>query len=302
MNKLIIFTAALIAAVFTSCTSDEPNINYETTSVNCGFSMIAKYKGKFYNVNGVNNGDTVVYLNKDFNDVYINEISKLPQKAMIVYPDSEGNQIVGYYSSVEELEKDNGISYVTLNSFSEQDITPTRGDTHVTPDEGGDIIGRAILYDDTNYKDRKIIIDISNKATFFYCLHLKSLDGFNDKTSSIRVFNLMTSKYAFSPSGFASTNTDGKVTTGGNLRTCLVGYEDNLVMDSDGKILMTGGDILYCISSRTGSENLETESTAQHQDYKLKNIGWNDKITGVVFCIIAAQDINNTVTPHKSCD
>lgn len=39
--------------------------------------------------------------------------------------------------------------------------------------------------------------------------------------------------------------------------------------------------------------------TATHQDWKLKNIGWNDKISSLVFRIITVQNITNgTYTPH----
>lgn len=48
--------------------------------------------------------------------------------------------------------------------------------------------GRAILYDDTDFKDRTVVIDI-DYDTQWAIPNLKDYDSFNDKTSAIRVFN-----------------------------------------------------------------------------------------------------------------
>lgn len=78
--------------------------------------------------------------------------------------------------------------------------------------------------------------------------------------------------------------------SGSQLRTCLIGYEDSGFK----------GNILYCVASYSSTQDINRPETASHQDYKLKRIGWNDKISSVVFRIINISLINSgTITPHN---
>lgn len=293
MKKFIIHILCCIV-LFTSCTTNEPEFNTNKEKCIGEFSMIVKYKGEYYNVKGIETADSVYYLNEKFNNIYRDEISKLPHKAMITYYDANGNQVVGYYKTVEELEKDNGITYIS-NNYYMQDGYLTKGSndsTKVTP-ESGKIIGRAVLYDDTNYSDRRVIIDVSNE--FFVCPHLKNLGGFNDKTSSIRVYNFHSTCNGYpvniTPPAVSSSNASKYV--------CLIGYEDNLYYNSVGELVHGDCDILYCVAKYTGNDHIKIPNSASHQDYKLKNIGWNDKITAVVLGIISSESIDKTIHPHE---
>lgn len=45
--------------------------------------------------------------------------------------------------------------------------------------------------------------------------------------------------------------------------------------------------------------DINRPETATHQDRRLKNFGWNDKISSVVFRIVTLENIQNgTITAH----
>ena len=68
---------------------------------------------------------------------------------------------------------------------------------------------------------------------------------------------------------------------GKDLRTCLLGYQN----------INYKGDVLYCVSNESGDPN-------PHEDYDLKKIGWNDKISSVEFKIIREDEISEYYPPH----
>ncbi|MDE6191805.1 MAG: hypothetical protein K2G47_09335 [Muribaculum sp.] len=121
-------------------------------------------------------------------------------------------------------------------------------------------------------------------------VYAKDYAGFNDKTSSIRVFNFLDPNTYYKPhvvsSGIPSTlPLPGYL--GSRLRTCLISYEDSNYR----------GKVLYCIADYSSTADMSKPETATHQDRRLKNLGWNDKISSVVFRIVTMQDIEKGIYP-----
>ena len=275
MKKILLLASVVIG--FMSCSNDDVLIEKtnETTNQTKSFTLITKYKDLTYEVPCTLENDSLIYLNQEFNDLYQNEIALIENLAMLTYKDGIGQTVVEYYQSAEELETKSGMIH-----YETQNTSNTKADSRYNP-----LTGRAILYDDTNFKDRTTVIDI-----FHYSHkeipHLKPYNNFNDKTSAIRVFNFLEpNEYYRPPLVFDPL----QEIPGKYLRTCLSGYEhdNNRVR------------VLYCIATYSESANINNPSTATHNDWKLKEIGWNDKITSVKFSVVKVSDINNGIyTPH----
>lgn len=241
------------------------------------FEQTIKYGGNTYQVLCKMENDSLIYLDKEFNSLYMNEISRIPDLATFVYKNERGNDIIEYYTSEKELIKQRNISYFNIQEINEK--MNSRVLDMPNPDAG-----RAILYDDTDFKDRTVILDMD--CDQYPCVvNLKDYANFNDKTSAIRVFNFLEPGKFYRPSyADVMSSVDGS-----QLRTCFIGYEDSGFQ----------GKILYCVATYSKTQNLNDPSTASHQDYKLKNIGWNDKISSCIFRIIHVDLINKgEVTPH----
>lgn len=92
------------------------------------------------------------------------------------------------------------------------------------------------------------------------------------------------------PGSYYNSNpysSSSKTYSGSNLRTCLVGFHN-----SDYK-----GIKLYCISKPSVNETPGLEdSNANHFDYNLRKIGWNDKISSIVFRIIKVELIEGEIS------
>lgn len=242
------------------------------------FSLVIKFEGETYNVPCALENDSLIYLDEDFNALYRAKISQISELAALSYKDEQGNNVLEYYHSGKELEEENGI--FNFNEKIVENNILTKAPLPMPEPKAG----RAILYDDTNFKDRTVVIDIDYDIQYAIP-NLKDYDSFNDKTSAIRVFNFLQPNSWYSPSYAVS----GYSVKGSNLRTCLIGYEDSNY----------GGRKLYCIASYTNGQNLNDPSTASHQDSSLKYLGWNDKISSVVFRIITVDLINSgEFTPH----
>lgn len=273
-----LLSIALMGIVL-SCSNEEIPSKGMADDANEKFSLIIKFEGKTYNVPCALQGDSVVYLDEDFNTLYKSEISRIPNLAALTYQDDNGIDVVEYYRSQKELEKAKHISY--FNEKETNFAISSRADQTMPEPTAG----RAILYDDTNYKDRaiKLNVDLDRYPSIS---NLKDYDNFNDKTSAIRVFNFLNPSKNYKPSYFDIMD---EGTPGSQLRTCLISYED----------INFQGKVLYCVADYTDGQDLSKPETASHQDGRLKNIGWNDKISSVVFRIITISDINSgDITPH----
>lgn len=285
MKKLrILFFASLSAAVFASCSEDSQPLNLVEDTIDLSeyeetFIQNIKYKGVVYRVLcGVKN-DSLEYLDKTFNRLYVNEIALKENLATLALCSDDGNDMIEFYDTASELEDAHEMEYFSADSISEI------GSRALV----GPILGRAIMYDDKDYRDRSIVLDI-NESLMMTIPNLKDYAGFNDKTSSIRVFNFLDPNTYYKPhvvsSGTPSTlPLPGYL--GSRLRTCLISYEDSNYR----------GKVLYCIADYSSTADISKPETATHQDRRLKNLGWNDKISSVVFRIVTMQDIEKGIYP-----
>lgn len=185
MRKLKHFLLILLfVSVFTACSEESQSLDsayempdlseYEET-----FTQNIKYKGMVYRVLcGIRN-DSLEYIDKTFNDLYVNEISLNKNLAMLAQCSDGGDDLIEFYDTASELEDAHNMEVFNTDSIRE-----------IGSRALGTIVGRAILNDDTDFKDRSIILDI-DKDVFITIPNLKDYAGFNDKTSSIRVFNFL---------------------------------------------------------------------------------------------------------------
>lgn len=274
MKKILLLASVIIG--MTSCSNDDVFVEKTNeTNQSKEFTLIAKYKDLTYEVPCTLENDSLIYLDQVFSDLYHNEIALIENLAMLTYKDEKGRNVIEYHKSAQELETKAGISYFN-------DIATNHVDTKFTVQPTA---GRAILYDDTNFKDRETPLDID--YDYMMCIpHLKPYNNFNDKTSAIRVFNFLHPDVYYKPSNDPNYFNN---TLGRHLRTCLIGYEhDNY-----------RGKVLYCVATYSSSADLSIPQTATHNDWKLGEIGWNDKITSVVFRIITTKNIEDGIyTPH----
>lgn len=279
MNVKLFFygTALLSLGLFYSCREDDSVLSEQKTTENQEiFEQTIKFEGEVYHVRCTMQNDSLVYLDKDFEALYKNRISQIPELTTFVYKNQESVNIIEYYSSEKELLEKKGLAYFNIESSP---INNTRAGEDILP-----AAGRAILYDDTNYKDRTVTLNVDYDR-YPSIANLKAYAGFNDKTSAIRVFNFLNPNTYYRPS-YAYPSASVK---GSELRTCLIGYEDSNFQ----------GKKLFCIAEYSSGQNIDAPETASHQDYKLRNIGWNDKISSCVFRIITIGNINDGVyTPH----
>lgn len=283
MKKIIYsFMSLLLMFGLFSCGSDDINENYVDLNSyeEDGFSITAVYKEKVYEVPCKLVNDSLVFLDGEFSQLYNEEIALLPDLARLVYKSDDGkSDVIKFYSDADELKTKSGLSF-----FNEEALGLSLEDSEIlTKGSSVGAAGRCILYDDTNFKDRTVVFD-TWLDSYPSVGHLKPYAGFNDKTSAIRVFNFLQPEVWYGPSYLPNYRVQGK-----NLRTCFIGYEhDNF-----------RGKVLYCVATYSASANDWNPSSATHQDYKLKNLGWNDKITSTVFRIIEARNIGDWVHPHN---
>ncbi len=290
MKNLIKFAAVVMGVIaITACSNDEdvapnqvsnPGIQEEMSE------LIVKYDGKVYKTKVAYRGDSTIYLNEEYADLYANEISKKENLAVLAYRNENDEKVVEYYPSAQDLEEEIGLVKLGDEMTPNINNKTTRGSSvkefHV-PD--GIVTGKAQLWDDKDFGDNSVLVDCSDK--FFSTIsNLKKAAGFNDKASSIRVWNLMSRSKIYEPtynSTMPPTEGFNGAMRGEKLRICLFGYHN------------TGfsGSILYCLSKPTGDPGV-------HEDANLKDIGWNDRISSLALRTVSVESIDNgTIKPHK---
>lgn len=274
MEKLTIFICICFLFLMQSCTSEQDDISsLESEQENSVSNMVVKYDGQIYETVIVEKGDSAVYLNKEYANLYNSEISKLNNLAAVLSYDDAGTAYLEYFNSEKEIKE----QYDFIQSEQKECSTSssqTRGgviDTNL-PGNTYPIIARAELYDDKNFKDTEAIFYAATAWTSV-CDKLKNL-GFNDKTSSIKLFNLMEPNKVYRMGYVTNWDPSHEIHwndhPGNGLRPVLKCYEDSFY----------SGKVLYCIASPTGM-------TSHHTDNDLKKIGWNDKISSVSWCIVS---------------
>lgn len=191
----------------------------------------------------------------------------------LIYLDTEFKELydkeLSQYPNLVTLDcGDNKIAYFSSleEMFKQKGYTLLESNGDASSRALTDLAGRVILWDDTGFKDRSITIDV-NYLQYFACPHLKPAYGFNDKTSALKVWSYIPNN--------TNITVNGQTYNSNNLRIVFLGYEDDNYR----------GKVLCCIPDNNG---------VAHEHSRLKSIGWNDKITAVVFRIIE----NGMYTPH----
>ncbi|MCM1518778.1 MAG: hypothetical protein NC117_09070 [Pseudoflavonifractor sp.] len=211
MKKFVCAVISMMALVLTSCSSEDllPDETEQKVVNNDEFSMIVRYKGNIYNVPCILENDSLIYLDESFNELYNKEISNNPNLAIYATKDENGNDVISYYEDVKTLENDLNVEYMSE-------------DSNYGSRTSRSYVGRAILYDDRGYADRNVILDLYSDAriTIF---SLKEYASFNDKTSSIEVYNYMEPGTTYY---IGDVVNGGRYFRGSELRACLISYED----------------------------------------------------------------------------
>lgn len=293
MKKKHLLSVNLLSILFfTACSANEeptPNFGAENDE-NETFELIIKYDGKTYSEQAHLENDSLVFLDSEFGNFYNSVIKAAPNMAVLTYKDNLDRDVVEYYNNEQQLLKESGLSFFDQTAQAQFE---SRGGESKPVASG--TVGRACLYDDKTFKDRDITLDIPQDL-FIAIPDLKVYDNFNDKASSIRVFNFLQPNHLYSPGNpnHLLDPTDYSE-YGYTLRTCLIGYEDTNY----------GGKKLFCVSREAKSIDLslslEEMKQVYHCDWRLSKIGWNDKISSLVFRIVRVEDVNGTIiVPHPS--
>lgn len=152
------------------------------------------------------------------------------------------------------------------------------------------IIAIGELYDDRNFKDTQLI---SYATTAWACFVPRLKDyGFNDKASSIKVYNKMKKDGSYTmhyiKQGEEYLGQQQRTYKGSELRPVLTCYHN-----SD-----FSGTAIYCVAPLSGSSDV-------HMDYNLKSIGWNDRISSIGWVIVDKFSLidgdNPTYPKHQDC-
>jgi hypothetical protein len=249
LNLFLFFSVFFLGIL--SCNNDAVDlVEIQTDQVE--FTLSATYKGVQYEVPGkLDEHGNPVYLSKEFNDLYQNTLSKFPNLVTMV----TDNNVVEYFESLKEVFSEEGLKILDqMNETNINDVT--------TRYFGG--VGYVQVWDDSNYTDRSLPFPVG-LLTFITITQLRDYENFNDKISSLKIWN-----YVNSPTDII-TDPWGNSRFAANLRVTFVGYEhDNYK-----------GNVLLCLGAPTYNSN------PAHEDPKLGNIGWNDKITAIKVCLTA---------------
>lgn len=273
------------------CSSDkEPDIRDSHEDFMKVSHMIVKFNGNTYETDVKTIGDSVIYLNHEYAEIYSSQISNNPEIATLVHADDSGIYYVEYYSSEKELLQKYEFLHIENSDFS---APQTKGDKIIDlmpTINTSPILARAELYDDKQFDDTRLFAYAT--TTWQNSVAKLSQYGFNDKTSSIKVFNLMDPNRSY---GIQAVNPD----TGAIIfpTTFHSGYVLRPVLKCYHNSNFSGAKI-YCIALRSGQNG-------EHADYNLKNIGWNDRISSIEFLLVYSDSLfegeNPEIPAHPEC-
>lgn len=268
MKKIFILMGLCIMFTMQSCSSESEPMMEEPNEVNIEIShMVVKFGDKIYETDVKTVGDSVQYLNGDYAEVFDTEISKIKDGATLLYTDENGVSYVEYFHSEKELvEKYEFIEQDSLNTLYEFPVTRAKI-IDIKP-SSTPIIAMAELYDDKYFDDTELIV----YATTIEAATIQKLSdiGFNDKASSIKLYNKLNPYETYSMGHLYGSNLiKYQSYLGSQLRPVLTCYHNSFYK----------GAVLYCISSPSGSQIV-------HSDSDLKTIGWNDRISSLKWKIV----------------
>lgn len=275
-----------------SCTTDQEPVSVYGNELDTTIShMVVKYGDRIYETDVKMIGDSVVYLNDEYADIYKTEISKMPDNAAMVSSDESGITYVEYFVSEKELLDKYDCKAMAASSDS-MIVAPTRGGTINLYDYNrpATVLANAEMYDDKNFKDTQLL----TYATDSWQNSVPKLStlGFNDKCSSIKVYNRMSPKIEYRVFYYELQNGvltgNWRIHRGSELRPVLKCYHNSNY----------SGSVIYCIAPVTGSTDI-------HSDTNLKSIDWNDRISSIEWLLVynfsVFQGENPEIPAHKPC-
>lgn len=291
MKKIPILLWACLLVIIQSCSSQEEPISCQEQVKTRTSHLVIKFDNQIYETDVVTVGDSTVYLNQEYAEVYRTKIATNPNVAAVMSSEDDGTICLEYFPNEKELV--NSYAFMGLEEKENPTAnTATRGGTidMWPPNTYGTILAVAELYDDRNFKDTRLI----SYATTTWATAIPRLTelGFNDKCSSIKVFNKMQPGTAYTISYLLSGNVTGfpqqKTIYGSGIRPVLKCFHNSKY----------SGAVIYCIGTPTGS-------ATDHLDYNLKNIGWNDRISAIAWLLVydfdAFKGDNPEIPAHGDC-
>lgn len=250
--------------------------------------MVIKYGERLFETDVIT-GDSVSYLNDEYSIFYNTFIENDDNVAAFLSIEENGNLYVEYFPSEQDLLSKFEFYYLDNMDEEVYDYTYTRSGVIDLwpPNNTGELIGMAELFDDKNFEDT-VLVTYATTTWATAVPYLSNL-GFNDKTSSIRVHNKMISNKKYTMKGYDENfHLNMGTYYGSQLRPILKCYHNSNY----------SGSVIYCIAKPTGSSEL-------HLDYNLKNIGWNDRISAISWIVIGDMSYINGSDPafpaHPEC-
>ncbi|WP_455665590.1 hypothetical protein [Phocaeicola sp.] len=201
--RFVFWLVTTIVMVSSSCTSDDEFMLVEKTLASSvarasvedidTFTVYAIYKDVKYNSAVISKGDSLFYLDENFNKL-METIKSVPGSVSFIqndscaeYFDSQDDFFIKYgIRELTEKEKSNLENVRRLNvsyPFS-RSITGNYQDAY-NKMESNDLIYVA-LFDDTYYSDTRLYIHIKNPYDVYEIPYMKSV-GLNDKVSSLMI-------------------------------------------------------------------------------------------------------------------
>lgn len=269
MKKLhLLCFISLLGVVGCSQEEIEP-MDSETSATKDKFYLDITYQGENYdNVECVMDDEDMLVVDSSFKEIYEKEIVNNPNLATLL-TSVDGELKISYFKDEATL--------IDECSFNFLEVKMVNSRAQDTPNYG--TVARAILHDDRGYRDRQLELKMTN----FNPVDKPSLkgDNFNDKTSSIKVYNYI------SPDSIYYCN--DKTYNGWEILPCLISYEDTNY----------SGRVIYCVGDVYNGTYDRPNGTEPHSDYNLDRIKWSDKISSCKFRVIEKKSFyNGTYRPH----
>lgn len=103
MNRLLSFLSIIMMLLMQCCTSETDSILLESDNASDVIShMTVKYNDQIYETDVMTMGESVIYLNTEFSEIYRTKIATNPDIATLVSSDEKGTY-VEYYANEKEL-------------------------------------------------------------------------------------------------------------------------------------------------------------------------------------------------------
>ena len=289
MKQILYFLSACLMTLVQSCSSDQDSMYLDPTSQESEIShMVVKFEGRTYETDVKTVGDSVVYLNEEYAEVYRTKIVDNSEIATMISSDEAGITHVKYYKTEEELLRSNRLMPLSIGKESIEIIDGTTRSVIANLTPTGIVIGTAVLYQNTNHGGDRLIVGMTTMSANGVG-NLKDF-GFNDKISSIKLINEMSpnTEYTIWYHDLSDNNIyKRRIFRGSQILPVLICYRN------------TGfkGKALYCVANPTGSGT-------DHLDENLKKLGFNDIISSLELALIekAAYDkgeLEGIIYPHQ---